>query len=175
MRATWLLAIPLSLGLAAGAASPSRADTVVPVEWGGIWQSLDNTYDCGTNALLFSGAQQDTLCPGTTLPGPPPGEMTLDCTTTADGDSYEVHCTANLELAPGCTVAFAYDTTVTRTGDTYTSVSTSSTTYTGECFGLADTCERTESTGTRIAGPSPACDGAADERRAWGAVKLIYR
>lgn len=175
MRTTWLLPILATLTFAAGSPASVRAQATIPVEWGGVWQSVDNTYDCDTNALLFNDAQQDTLCPGATLPGPAPGEMTLDCTTSADGDSYLVHCTSSLEVVPGCTVSFVYDTSATRTGDSYTAVSTSSTTYVGACFGMADTCERTESTGTRIAGPVPACSGTADENRPWGAVKLIYR
>ncbi len=175
MRATWLLPNLIVLALAAGAPAPTRAQTVIPPEWGGIWQTQESTFDCDTNDLLFNGAQTDTLCPGATLPGPPPGEMTLDCTTSADGDSYQVHCTASVEVVPGCVVSFVYDTTATRTGDTYSATSTSSMTYVGDCFGMANTCERTETTGTRIAGPSPACDGTADEGRSWGAVKLIYR
>lgn len=175
MRPTWLLPNLIVLALAVGALAPAQAQTVIPAEWGGIWQTQDNTYDCDTNALLFNGAQQDTLCPGALLPTPPPGEFTLDCTSSVDGNTYHTHCTASLEVVPGCTVSFIFDTNATRSGESYTATTTTSTTYVGDCFGMADTCERTESTGTRIAGPSPACNGTADESRSWGAVKLIYR
>ena len=175
MRTLILVAILAASSLVPGAPAPARADTVIPVEWGGIWQLADDTFDCDTNAFLSSDAQADTLCPGAALPGPAPGELTFSCTTTADADSYEVHCAANVELAPGCVVAFAYDSTATRTGDTFTATSTSSTTYTGDCFGMADTCERTETTGTRIAGPPAACEPAANEGLTWGAVKSSYR
>lgn len=175
MRAMTILAILATSTLASGALAPARADTVIPVEWGGIWQLEDDTYDCATNEFLFHEARTDTLCPGAVLPGPAPGEVTFTCTTTADGDSYLVHCEASAELVPGCTVAFIYDTSATRTGDSYTATSTSSTTYTGECFGMADTCERTETTGTRVAGPPATCEPAANESLTWGAVKSSYR
>ena len=50
--------------LAAGAATPGWAVSVVPPEWGGIWESTDDTFDCDTNALMVSSASTDTLCPG---------------------------------------------------------------------------------------------------------------
>lgn len=173
MRAMMILAILATSTL--GLAAPAWADTVIPVEWGGIWQLQDDTYDCITDEFLFSDAPTDTLCPGAVLPGPAPGEMTLDCTTTADAGSYHVHCVANVEVVPGCVVSFTYDSSSTRTGDTFTAISTSSMTYTGECFGMADTCERTETTGTRIAGPPASCEPAANENLTWGAVKSSYR
>ncbi len=162
--------------LAAGAATPGWAVSVVPPEWGGIWESTDDTFDCDTNALMFSSASTDTLCPGAVFGEPPViEEITFTCTSSADGDSYTTHCEGSTEMIPGCLATYVIDTVGTRTGETSVSTTTFSTTFVGACFGMADTCQRTESTSTRIAGPPESCVGTPNEGESWGTLKARYR
>ncbi|MBK8168079.1 MAG: hypothetical protein IPK64_19200 [bacterium] len=156
------------------AAAPSGAQTPVPEEWVGIWDIELTTYDCTTNAILFTMAELDTVCSGSTFEDPDDTEFELTCTSSADADSYESHCEGTSAFEK-CTGQFVFDFIGTITGDSYTATQTVTITYTGDCFGIPDSCERTETTGTRIGGPPNPCQGTPVDAYSWGAVKAAYR
>jgi hypothetical protein len=170
-----LKALTVLIILLATAAVPALADVEIPEEWVGVWELEIAVYECETNTLLFSTTDLDTICPGSVFEDPDPEEMPLECTGSADADSYTTHCEGSLEVMPGCTMNFVYDVTGTRDGDTYTSVATTDITYSGDCPDVPDTCQRTEVTGTRIGGAPNPCDGTPVEGRSWGTVKSLYR
>lgn len=162
-------------GLLVGGATAAHADTPIPEEWGGIWDIAFDIYDCDTNQLVFSAADRDTLCPGAVFEDPGDDEVTWECTSSADGDSYTSHCEGSTEMIPGCTATFTVDMTGTRTGDSYTATSIVATTYSGACFDLEDTCQRTESAGTRVGGTPDSCQGTPNENLTWGTMKSTFR
>ncbi|HOX26017.1 MAG TPA: hypothetical protein PLL30_09360 [Candidatus Krumholzibacteria bacterium] len=150
-------------------------DIVIPAEWGGIWDVTSTTYDCETNAVTGSDAYADTLCAGTVLDFGDPG-FEITCTGSADGNTITSHCTGSLALSDDCTMNFDLQSTTTRTGDTYESVSTINTTYDGaECEFLPDSCDRVETTGTRTAPEPVPCGNTPVETVSWGTVKSLYR
>ncbi len=153
---------------------PAIADEVIPEEWYGIWELETASYDCDTNALIFSSTDLDTICEGSVFEDPDPGSVTVDCTTSVDGTTYIAHCEGSEEVFPGCIVNFVFDTTGTRNGDSFTSVTTFSTTATG-CIDFPDSCQRTETTGTRISGPPNPCGSTPVVHQAWATVKASYR
>lgn len=157
------------------AAAPSGAQTPIPAEWVGIWEIEMTTYDCTTNAFLFSATELDTLCPGSFFEDPDDGgEFSLVCSSSADGDSYESHCEGS-SVFGDCTAQYVFDITSTITGASYTATQTVTISYTGNCFGLTDSCERTETSGTRIGGPPNPCEGTPVDAQSWGMVKASYR
>lgn len=172
LRMTILIAVAC---LTMIAAVPAMADTEIPEEWLGIWEVYTEIYDCETEELEFTSTHLDTICPGSVFEDPDPDSGTIECTSSADSDSYTIHCEGSEEVVPGCTANFIYDATSTRTGDSYASVGTTTITYTGDCPLIPDFCQRTEITGTRIAGVPNPCDGAPVEGYSWSSVKSIYR
>ena len=153
----------------------ARADIEVPAEWLGIWETEITAYDCDTNDILFQFAELDTICPGDLFEDPQDEEFALTCTSSADADSYTNHCEGETEAFPGCTAAFTYDATGTRTDETYTVTATTAISYVGTCMGIQDSCTRTEITGTRIGAVPGSCASTPNRDQAWGAVKSSYR
>ncbi len=172
LRMTILIAVAC---LTMTAAVPAMADVEIPDEWLGIWELDVEIYDCETNELQFTSTNLDTICPGSVFEDPDPDSVNIECTSSANGDSYTSHCEGSEEATPGCTVNFTYDATGTRTGDSYSSISTMTITYTGDCPLIPDSCQRVEITGTRIAGTPNPCNGAPVEGYSWSSVKSLYR
>ncbi len=170
-----LIAVAAMTLWAACGISPARAGIIIPEEWGGIWESDADTYDCDTNTWFFNQSGPDTMCVGAVIEDPNPGDTPLECTSSADGDSYTSHCEGSFELEPGCMATVTFDMTGTRTGETMTSVSTMRTVYTGTCIEFGDTCFRTETTATRVAESPASCASTPNEQLAWGALKSSYR
>ncbi len=162
-------------GLLVISATPALADVPIPDEWLGIWELEVNAYDCVTNQLIFSSTSLDTVCPGEVFVDPDPSEFTLECTGSADSDSYTLHCEGSQEVSPGCTVNFSYDANGTLDGNTQNSTSTTNISYTGDCPMIPDFCQRVEITGKRIAGTPNSCEGTPVESRLWSTVKSLYR
>lgn len=177
MNTLRLLITTTSVCLLAVAAIPTMADVVVPDEWFGVWQLDIASYDCDTNELLFSSTNLDTLCAESVFEDPDPGSVQATCTNSANATSYTIHCEGSEPVPgfPACTANFVYDATGTRSGDGYTAISTSTITYEGECFGIPNSCSRTEVTGTRIAGPDGPCESTPTESQTWSTVKAYYR
>jgi len=156
-------------------AIPVLADVEIPDEWLGIWELEVSAYDCETDALIFSSTSIDTTCPGAVFEDPDASGFPLECTGTADADSYEIHCEGSQEVIPGCTANFVHDGNATLDGNSYTSTTTTSITYTGDCSVIPDSCQRLEITGTRIGATPNPCNGVPVEARSWSTVKSLYR
>jgi hypothetical protein len=157
------------------AAVPAVADVEVPEEWFGVWETDIAIYDCETNVLVFSTTSRDTTCPGAVFEDPDPGETTFECTSSADANSFVIHCEGSEEVIPGCMANYVYDATTTRNGDSFTSIGTTSFTYTGDCPFIEDSCNRTEVTGTRISNDTADCESLPVEGQPWATVKAYYR
>lgn len=157
------------------AAVPAIADLEIPEEWVGIWEMTTAVYDCETNELVFSATNIDTICPGFVLEDPEPGEVTIECTGSADANSFTTHCEGTLMVIPGCFMNYVYDSTGTRNNNSFTQVGTSTITYTGDCPFIPDTCQRTEVTGTRTSSDPGPCEITPVENRPWASVKSLYR
>ena len=148
-------------------------EIVVPPEWAGIWSYSDTTYNCqgqvvGTNSGL------DTLCAGVRFDTDP----SVSCTGSADGNSYQQHCTSSGEVFPDCNYTIDVQTHGTRTGDSFFSVTVFTATYSGTgkgCDQFPDQCQQINSRATRI-GEAPAkyCATPA-EQTTWGQLKSLYR
>jgi len=169
------LIISTSVCLLAVVAVPSMADIDVPEEWLGVWQLETASYDCDTNELLFSSTVLDTLCPGAVFEDPDPSSIEVTCTNSANSTTYTIHCEGSAPALPECTANFVFDGGGTRTDDTYTAITTVSTTYEGECMGIPDFCVRNEVTGTRISGPDGPCESTPVDSQSWSTVKAYYR
>ena len=157
------------------ASVPVLADEEVPEEWFGVWEIEIEIFECESNEMIWFSAFRDTTCPGAVFEDPDPGETTVECTSSVDGNSYEIHCEGSEEAIPGCMMNYVYDTTTTRNGDSFTSVGTTSITYTGECPFFEDSCNRTEITGTRISNEAEDCESLPVEGQPWATVKALYR
>lgn len=173
---SWRLLIVAAVGcLIAAAAVPALADNPIPAEWIGVWQLDISFYACGVSDPIFSTTELDTICAGTMIEDPQPDGITVSCTYSADATSYTSHCEGSTEVEPGCTENFVEDTAASRTGETYTAVTTTEVTYTGSCSAPEDFCSRTEFAGTRISDGAAACAGTPNENSSWGALKSSYR
>lgn len=158
------------------AAAPAIADQEIPEEWVGIWEMDIAIYDCDTNALIFSTTSLDTICPGSAFEDPDPGDITIECTSSADANTYTNHCEGSEVVIPGCTATFVFDLTGTRNGDSYTQVGTTMVTYAGAACGLfPDSCQRMEVSGTRSNNDPGPCESTPVEGRPWATVKSYYR
>jgi hypothetical protein len=148
---------------------------VIPPEWAGIWEIQSTAYDCETDEVLYAGTFQDTLCTGSVIQNPG-SEFEITCTGSADGATVINHCEGSGEILPGCIAEFTYDTSTTRTGDTFVSTTTSVMNYVGDgCFGIPGSCTRYEQTGTRIASEPSPCADTPVEAESWGSIKALYR
>jgi len=156
-------------------AIPALADVEIPDEWFGIWELEVVGYDCDSEMVIFSSTSLDSICEGSMFVDPDPSSFPIECTGSADADSYTLHCEGSQEVIPGCTANFVYDSDATRDGDSYSSVTITSITYTGDCSVIPDSCQRIEVTGTRIDDAPDPCDEVPVETRSWSTVKSFYR
>jgi hypothetical protein len=181
---TALLFSALSLGAHTAHAAPLPAEAlihpigmsggiIVPVEWSGVWLIQDSTYDC-PNVFKSTSTMQDTLCTGHVLEGNP----TYVCTGSATATTFQQTCDGSFNLFPDCDAIFHLEIHGTRSGDSYTSVSTITVTTSGTgtgCDLYPPSCTQINSRGTRIA-PEPAAYCASPVREStWGALKVLYR
>lgn len=156
----------------------ARTSIVLPVEWDGVWTTVDSTYDC-SGAFQNTDASADTLCGGKDyLSGGPDPDLWFDCTGTATATTIDVTCTGSQEVFPNCLASYTVTTHGTRSGGTFFLVSTFSITYSGSgegCEFLTPYCEQTNSHGTRT-GPAPTeyCS-VPTHTPSWGALKIRYR
>jgi len=167
--------VPMAPHLSVWSAALRDGEVIIPPEWAGIWEILSTAYDCETEEVLSTWTFQDTLCTGSVIQDPDAG-FEITCTGTADGTTVTNHCEGSGEIIPGCTAEFTFDTSTTRTGDTFVSTTTSTINYVGEaCLGIPDSCIRYEQTATRIASEPTPCADTPVELESWGAIKALYR
>ncbi len=155
-----------------------KAAVVVPVEWDGIYSTVDTTYTCA-GAFQSKSASTDTICGGKDYsPGGSYGSITITCTGTADATSFSMTCTGSGPVFTDCDVNYSIVTHGTLSGSTVHTVSVINITYTGTgtgCSFLPPTCMQTDSWGTRT-GPAPSAYCATPARTtSWGRLKTHYR
>jgi len=145
----------------------------VPAEWAGEWSFNDTTYDC-PNTFKSTSTGRDTLCVGQVIDAYPNGT----CTGTSDLNTIDETCTASGEVFTDCQYNVTFHIHGTRSGDSFFSIATITTTYTGTgagCDLLPPSCSQVNSHATRI-GPAPASYCASPTApTTWGKMKATYR
>lgn len=150
---------------------------VIPQEWGGIWSSVDSTYDC-SGTFDFVESYEDTLCPGEVVVDEQQLPVTFNCTGSATATTVDVECTGTDDSDPDCVITFSYSIHGTRSGDTYFVVATTQISAAGPGLGcefFPSSCTQLNSRGTRI-GPTPVeyCQTPVAPT-SWGRLKVQYR
>lgn len=150
-----------------------------PPEWDGVWEVADSIYTCLGVLTGTSPATKDTLCTGQSTYDPPPGmQVTFSCDGTATATEFHVTCSGSVEVVPDCQMTIDIRIDGTRTADTYFSVATVNTSYSGTGLGcdlIPSTCSQINSHGTRT-GPAPVDYCATPARpSSWGEIKAHYR
>jgi hypothetical protein len=180
-----LLALFVAVGSARAAAPDphlleigrsARAAIIAPVEWDGIWDTIDSVYTCA-GVLQFTDPGKDTICGGKDYSFEDPGSGTpLDCNGTADATTLDVTCTGSQEAFPDCQANYSVTIHATRSGDTYFAVEVINVTSSGTAEGCDFTlCQQVNTHGTRT-GPAPTLYCSTATRKAtWGQVKVHYR
>jgi len=156
-----------------GIPTPLIVGSSIPVDWAGVWSISDSTYDC-TGVFKSASSVLDTLCVGQTFSG----DSTFVCTGSSTTTTYQETCTGGFDLFPDCHASIVMESHGTRTGESYYSVTTISTTYSGTgegCNLFPSSCTQINTRGTRT-GPAPAAYCATPARAAtWGELKSLYR
>jgi hypothetical protein len=98
-----------------------------------------------------------------------------DCSSTISDTNVDWTCSVTETVAEGCTMTVTIHLVATRDGDSFESVRTVETTFTGTCSPeFADTCLDHVSTATRTA-EDPQCTDVSTHARSWSSVKSLYR
>jgi hypothetical protein len=155
-----------------------KATVVIPVEWDGVYTTLDSTYDCN-GVFQNTSTATDTICGGKDYsPNQGGSPVQFNCTGSANATSFDMTCTASFDVVPNCTAHFDVATHGTLSGGMYFTVTVVNVTFTGTdplCAFETPSCNQYNSHGTRT-GPAPAGYCATPTRRtSWGQVKTIYR
>ncbi len=177
------------LGASAAAAAPvvpgsrtvlrtlSAAD-VVPADWAGVWSIADTIYSClGEVQQTTSGS--DTLCAGQEISQESPDpSIQFTCTSSITANTFQIHCAGSMPVMPDCQADFTLDGTGTFSGDSFFSVMTMTTTFSGTgegCDLFPPSCTQINAHGTRT-GPAPiAFCQTPTHAGTWGELKSIYR
>lgn len=173
------LAAPAGAGIRLSARGPGGvlAGDTIPPEWAGIWTFTDSTYDCG-GELLSTDSGTDTLCSGKPVLVDDASPYQLSCTGSTTATTADVTCTYTGEIFPDCTVTLSVEFHAVRTSNSYVATGTTSQQYAGTgkgCDFLTDSCTRTVTYGTRIAGEPTAYCATPVLPATWGSVKSRYR
>jgi hypothetical protein len=154
--------------------SPALAGQVpIPDEYIGIWDNTVVIRDCDTQAILFQGANRDTVCTGETF-DPSFGQYELTCTGTITATTVDVDCTGTFPIDPECSANLHYVIDGTRNGDSWITTITIDTDYVGTSCPIAHSCTVTTNTGTRI-DDNPHCQAQPVEPGTWGQIKHYYQ
>lgn len=149
---------------------------VIPPEWSGIWTTTDSVYDC-SDQFIEVATSKDTICAGQVVTQI--GEIVdFTCTGAVNGTTMDVTCTGSYEPVTDCLVTFTVVTHTTRSGDSFRSVSTTTTTHSGTnpiCSFFPEDCKRNVTEGTRTGVAPPAFCATPTKRATWGQLKILYR
>ncbi len=155
-------------------------DLEIPPEWAGIWQIDTEVFQCGSSTPLATSSDNDTLCTGMLVFNPEDEdfeqEIDFQCEGSVTSTSGSYTCSGSFPVDEDCTAFMSIESNLTRTGESYTAVSTVTISYEGTsmtCGFLPDQCTRSETTGTRIAGEPASCQVPVETIR-WGTLKAIY-
>ena len=170
MRSHFLL---LCLAVLTLAALPAFAqDDTVPAAWEGVWALDTSVRLCGEEAELYGANESLTLCTGQPIYGDGGLET---CSATITDTSVEWTCTSSETVSEGCTLTVTISLVATRNGDSFESVRTQNTTFTGTCSPeYQDSCLDFVSTATRTA-EDPQCSDVSATHTSWSSVKSLYR
>ena len=156
----------------------ARAAIIAPVEWDGIWTTVDSTYSC-VGVFQNTSAGRDTICGGKDYtPSTGGSGLTITCTGTATPTTIDMTCTGSGPVFTDCDANYNAVFHGDRNGDSYHVVSTIHVTYSGTaiaCGYLTPTCSQLDIWGTRISPAPPAYCSTPTQKSTWGVVKLRYR
>lgn len=144
----------------------------IPEAWTGIWDTHIEMHFCESPTIIFSDDYTDTLCTGQVF-DTGDQEIPIVCSGTATDSNIEMTCSGSSEVMAGCTLSMQIDYDGTRTGDTFSTTMVVNATYTGDCFGVSDTCTEVTITGERV-GPAPSSCATPVDRVTWGTIKSRY-
>lgn len=156
-----------------------RTAILAPVEWDGIWDTVDSVYTCA-GVFQSTSPGVDTICGGKDYSqSPPQSDIVLTCTGTADATTIDVTCTGSgLIPSTTCTGDFSVVTHATRTGTAFFMVSIVNITVTGGglgCDAFPPICVQLNSHGLyREPAPTAYCASPA-KRPTWGQIRTRYR
>jgi len=147
---------------------------LIPVTFQGIWNYTEVVKDCTTMQVLGTFTGTDTVCADDDLaPSDTVGLAGFSCDGTTSDTQYNVTCSGGQEVTPGCTQSFNFTIVSTLNGNTVTSVTTITVSYTG-CGPIPSSCVRYEYTGTRV-GPATAQCATPVQATTWSGIKAQYR
>jgi hypothetical protein len=154
------------------------SDPTIPAEWAGIWSIVDTSRFCG-GMLLGTSAELDTLCSGQPLDLDDPDDpIGLSCSGTVTSTVVDITCTGSFEAFPDCQADIVVKLDATRTGESYVSVSTITTSFSGTGVGCdlnPDICITTTTHGNRTAPEPIGYCSTQIEPTSWGRLKSHYR
>jgi len=155
--------------------SPAAAQLPeIPSAWSGIWEMSVTERDCGSEVILDSWTESDTLCAGDAFAFEEvPGGLSPECIGSVDDTALDFSCTASQEVFTGCTATITVTLQATRTGETMAGDVTFDVVYTGLCP-LPDQCTVQDYTGTRVAAAPAECAQVPAVTASWGAWKSRY-
>jgi hypothetical protein len=145
----------------------------VPPEWAGIWTTTDTVYNC-PSTYQGSSTSTDTLCAGQVFEN----DSTFVCTGSSTATTFDQVCDGSDIVFADCVATIHLVTHGTRTADSYSSVTTITSTYSGSdpsCALFPPGCTQINTHATRIA-PAPAAYCSTPAKPAtWGQLKAQYR
>jgi hypothetical protein len=156
----------------------ARAAVIAPVEWDGIWNTVDSTYTC-LGVLQSTSAGSDTICGGKDYtPGTYGSGLSISCTGSATPTTIDMTCTGSGAVFTDCNANYTAVIHGDRNNDTYHLVSTVNVTYSGTGLGcnlLPPSCSQVDSWGTRTGPAPPAYCATPAQKSTWGVLKVRYR
>jgi len=151
-----------------------KAADSLPTDWIGVWSIHSVQKDCTTQIVSYDATVLDTLCTDSSIEPDSNSVFQTNCTTTINGNSYEVVCDGTLAVTDSCQTIYHQETSGTVTGSSFTVSGTITFSYSGSCFGLPDQCLSFTSTGTRVDSNPAVCSQTPVEPTSWGLLKSRY-
>jgi hypothetical protein len=156
----------------------ARSAVIAPVEWDGIWTTVDSTYTC-LGVFQNTSAGADTICGGKDYtPSTGGSGLTITCTGSATPTTIDLTCTGSGPVFTDCDANYTAVFHGDRNGDSYHVVSTIHLTYSGTGLGcslLPPSCSQLDIWGTRTGPAPPAYCLTPTQRSTWGVLKTRYR
>ena len=144
----------------------------IPAAWEGVWELDTSVRLCGETDELYGEIESLTLCTGEAIYG---DGGSGDCSATISDTSVDWTCSVKQAVAEGCSMDVTIHLVATRNGDSFESVRTQSTVFTGNCSPeYQDSCLDFVSTATRTA-EDPQCTEVSATPTSWSSVKSLFR
>jgi len=155
----------------------ARAAVIAPVEWDGVWTTVDSTYTC-LGVLQNTSAGADTICGGKDYSPYSGTTFQINCTGNATATTIDMTCSGSGPVFTDCDANYDAVMHGDRNGDTYHIVTTVNVTYSGSdpaCGLLPPSCSQVDIWGTRTGPAPPAYCLTPTQRSTWGNLKTHYR